>query len=242
MWLLGGVTKTVGRSQALAWLEARAATPVERVRRALAERLSPELRREALQDPLTGALNQRADRAATARALAERRAGTRVVRLRADLDNFKALNDVRGHASGDCALCLVRHALEGATRDVDLVSLARPGGDEFALTLRVATDADADGIRDRIEQDVERALAEAGFEEADGVRIGISVGVAEVLGPTTLELLDAAADAAARDRKQARAVSRPRAPLRAQRRPRASAARCAAPPQHAGIRSASQAV
>src|SRR5580765_853414 len=128
------------------------------VRRLLAERISPELSREALQDPLTGALNIRGDRAATARALAHRVAGSRVVRLRADLDNFKALNDARGHSVGDAALCVVREALELATRDVDLVSLARPGGDEFALTLCVAAEADAYSIRDRLERAVNDAL------------------------------------------------------------------------------------
>jgi len=180
------------------------------VRRLLAERLSPELCREARQDPVTGALNKRADRDATARALARRVAGSRVVRLRADLDNFKALNDVRGHSAGDAALCVVREALERATRDVDLVSLARPGGDEFGLTLSVAVDADSQAIRDRIERTVNGALAAAGLQEANGKQIGISIGVAEATGPTTPEALDEAADAAARERKQERRVSQPR--------------------------------
>lgn len=186
---------------------------IEHVRRLLAERISPELSREALQDPLTGALNTRADRAATARALAHRAPGTRVVRLRADLDNFKALNDVRGHCVGDAALCVVREALELATRDIDLVSLARPGGDEFALTLCVAADADAPAIRDRIESTVNEALANAGLQRAGDKQIGISVGVAEADELTTPETLDAAADAAARERKAARGVSTPRRPM-----------------------------
>lgn len=183
---------------------------LEFVCRLLAERISPELCREARQDPLTGALNMRADRAATARALAQRVIGSRVVRLRADLDNFKALNDVHGHSAGDAALCIVRDALERATRDVDLVSLARPGGDEFGLTLCIAPDAEAHGIRDRIEGAVNGALAAAGLQKAGGKRVGISIGVAEASGPTTPEALDAAADAAARIRKQARGVSQPR--------------------------------
>ena len=196
---------------------------IQMVRRLLAERISPELCREALEDPVTGALNKRADRAATARALAHRVAGSRVVRLRADLDNFKALNDVRGHCVGDTALCVVRNALEQATRDVDLVSLARPGGDEFGLTLCVAVDADPQAIRDRIERTVNGALAEAGLREAGGKRIGISVGVAEADDATTPETLDAAADAAARERKRARGVSRPRGVARARKRVRRSA-------------------
>jgi len=187
-----------------------AASTLQRVRRLLAERLSPELRREAAEDPVTGALNGRGDRLATSRALAERKPGTRLVRMRADLNNFKAVNDVHGHHAGDTALWVVRAALEDATRDVDVISLARPGGDEFALTLRVAIGADAEAIRDRIEDTVNRALTDAGFGSVGGWRIGISVGIAAVTGATTLEALDVAADAAARERKRARGVSRPR--------------------------------
>ncbi|HEX4573901.1 MAG TPA: diguanylate cyclase [Gemmatimonadales bacterium] len=198
------------------------ASPVQWVRRALAERISPELRRDAVEDPLTGALNRRADRVATARALIERREGSRVLRLLADLDNFKMLNDLRGHAAGDRALCVVRGALERATRAFDVVSLARPGGDEFTLTLRVAPTADPAAIRDRIEQTVNHALTRAGLHYAGRRRIGISIGVAEASGPTTLEALDAVADDAARRRKRARGVSAPRS---------------AAPPRRGGNRS-----
>lgn len=188
----------------------RVLSPMMRVRRALAELLCPELRREAAEDPLTGALNRRADEAATARALTERCDGTRLLRFQADLDNFKALNDAYGHQAGDAALCLVRHSLEQATRDVDLVSLARPGGDEFALTLRVAVHADPEAIRDRIEQTVNDALARAGLREVGTKRVGISVGVVDVNGSPTLQELDAAADVAARERKRARGESQSR--------------------------------
>ena len=198
----------------LALQTSRRASPILRVRRALAGLLCPELRREAAEDPLTGALNRRGDVAATTRALAERCEGTRLLRFQADLDNFKALNDAYGHLAGDAVLCLVRQALERATRDVDLVSLARPGGDEFALTLRVAMHADANAIRDRIEQTVNEALARAGLHGVGRRRVGLSVGVVDVAGGATLQAVDAAADAAARERKQARGVSKPR------RRPR----------------------
>jgi diguanylate cyclase (GGDEF)-like protein len=188
----------------------RGMSPILRVRRALAELLCPELRREAAEDPLTGALNRRADEAATARALTERCDGTRLLRFQADLDNFKVLNDAYGHQAGDAALCLVRHSLEQATRDADLVSLARPGGDEFALTLRVAVHADPEAIRDRIEQTVNDALAHAGLREVGRKRVGLSVGVVDVNGSPTIRELDAAADAAARERKRARGESQPR--------------------------------
>lgn len=53
-----------------------------------------------------------------------------------DLDNFKLVNDVHGHARGDEALLKVRELLLRNTRPSDLI--ARLGGDEFALWLEGA--------------------------------------------------------------------------------------------------------
>ena len=191
-----------------------------KVRRLLAEWLCPELRHEAGEDPLTGALNKRADDVATTRAVAERSSHVSLLRLRADLDNFKTLNDEHGHQAGDRALCAVYRALVEATRDVDVISLARPGGDEFALTLRVSEDAHPALIRDRIEDAVNRALALVVRREAWHVPVGISIGYARLQGATTAQRLDAAADEATQQRKIARGLSRPRHspdPARAQR-------------------------
>ncbi len=53
-----------------------------------------------------------------------------------DLDNFKAVNDMHGHQTGDHALLAVRDLLLRHTRPIDLV--ARLGGDEFAIWLEGA--------------------------------------------------------------------------------------------------------
>ncbi|MHB1100336.1 MAG: sensor domain-containing diguanylate cyclase [Burkholderiales bacterium] len=50
-----------------------------------------------------------------------------------DLDNFKQLNDTRGHDTGDAALSAIAGALRSVLRSNDL--LARLGGDEFAMLL-----------------------------------------------------------------------------------------------------------
>ena len=85
-------------------------------------------------DPLTGCLNRRSIGPATDRLIAEAAArGEAVAFVMLDLDNFKQVNDVHGHAAGDAllheaALRIVRHLPSGAL-------LARIGGDEFACVV-----------------------------------------------------------------------------------------------------------
>jgi diguanylate cyclase (GGDEF)-like protein len=88
----------------------------------------------ASRDALTGLLNRRAFDAELHRewALAVRDEIDSFV-LIADLDDFKALNDVHGHAAGDEVLREFAAALSSAARRTDIV--ARIGGDEFAVLL-----------------------------------------------------------------------------------------------------------
>lgn len=94
----------------------------------------------AYTDPLTRLPNRRllADRFRQILARAKRDGSCAAV-VYLDLDGFKEVNDLHGHAAGDEVLRAVGERLEGLARESD--TLARVGGDEFIAVL-AATDAD----------------------------------------------------------------------------------------------------
>ncbi len=67
-----------------------------------------------------------------------------------DLDHFKQINDLWGHATGDAALIHVAHLAQDIVRKTDL--LARIGGEEFAILLPNATQEQAAQLAERIRQ------------------------------------------------------------------------------------------
>jgi diguanylate cyclase (GGDEF)-like protein len=101
-----------------------------RVRARLAEQEVEQeaLRDQALRDPLTGLLNRRALEQRFAQGMV---APAALVLL--DLDHFKRINDMHGHAQGDAVLCAFAAELRSAVRSGDAVF--RIGGEEFALLL-----------------------------------------------------------------------------------------------------------
>ncbi len=85
-------------------------------------------------DILTGAVNGRAfTELLSAEILRLSRYGRQFSLAYIDLDNFKSVNDLRGHASGDRLLRIVAEGVQDAVRSSDTV--ARLGGDEFAILL-----------------------------------------------------------------------------------------------------------
>jgi diguanylate cyclase (GGDEF)-like protein/putative nucleotidyltransferase with HDIG domain len=102
----------------------------------------------ASRDPLTGLLNHREFHESVARELERcRRYGGRVSVALFDLDGFKAVNDISGHAEGDRVLRRTAEVLSESCRSSDIAF--RIGGDEFALLLPESGAADAHAVAER---------------------------------------------------------------------------------------------
>jgi diguanylate cyclase (GGDEF)-like protein len=127
----------------------------------------------ATTDELTGISNRRGFEVLAQHALNMcKRLGRRASLLFFDLNGFKEINDVYGHAEGDRALVAFADVLLGALRESDVVG--RLGGDEFVALL---TDSDEDGaarLLDRLREQLDRYNREA----ARGYDLRCSIGQA----------------------------------------------------------------
>jgi diguanylate cyclase (GGDEF)-like protein len=111
----------------------RPAAQLEASRSRLRE-LYESAREAALRDSLTGLGNHRAFQEAVARMIeGARRYGTAFSLVLIDIDEFKRINDTRGHAVGDQLLTEVGNLINATIRNTD--AAFRVGGDEFALLL-----------------------------------------------------------------------------------------------------------
>lgn len=135
-----------------------------------------DLRREAMHDPLTGALNRvgferRLEGGGRSGSRLRRRARRVLVAL--DLDGFKLVNDGFGHAAGDAVLREIVARLRAIAPRGALIG--RLGGDEFALAIRLEDRMSATAVAEAL-----RAALVARPIVVDGVahRIGATAGVA----------------------------------------------------------------
>jgi diguanylate cyclase (GGDEF)-like protein len=112
-----------------------------------------ELARASRSDPLTGCLNRRGFEEQLAREVRRsQREGVPFALVAVDLDDFKRVNDERGHAAGDSLLCELVTALAAVVRGMDAVG--RLGGDEFALLFPAASCRDLEALMRRVEASV----------------------------------------------------------------------------------------
>jgi len=137
-------------------------------------RFHEQLAHQAHHDGLTGLANRSLfhDRLGQALARAKRRHRTVAV-LYVDLDGFKAVNDREGHDAGDNLLVEIAGRLRGVVRTEDTV--ARMGGDEFAIVLEDLEDIQAiTGIAARLIEEASRPFVLNDRE----VTVSASVGIA----------------------------------------------------------------
>jgi diguanylate cyclase (GGDEF)-like protein len=148
-------------------------------------------RYEALHDPLTGLPNRNLflDRLGRAIAQAERRRSSIAV-LFLDLDQFKLVNDSLGHAAGDELLSSVAPRLEQGLRPSD--TIARFGGDEFAVLAEVQTERDAIRVAERIKTALARPFKLRQREHFVSASMGISIGRGENAPEAMIRDADAA--------------------------------------------------
>ena len=128
----------------------------------------------AFHDHLTGLPNRSLfhDRFNHAMDLGTRR-GSITALLFLDLDRFKAVNDQLGHAAGDALLREVGAELRAASRSYD--SVARIGGDEFAVVLEDTSAEAAAVAANRLFKRLTKAVNPAGVQGQPGVSIGVAL-------------------------------------------------------------------
>ena len=139
-----------------------------------------EIERLAFYDPLTSLPNRRLlhDRLRYALAASARHHNHGAV-LFIDLDDFKTLNDTKGHNIGDLLLIEVARRLQACMREKDTV--ARVGGDEFVVILEeLSEDAlqaavQTEAVADKILASISQSYLLQGYEYHSSTSIGISL-------------------------------------------------------------------
>ena len=142
--------------------------------RAIEKRLVQEIQkmaRMAGEDTLTQLPNRRAFDIVLENAIAGATSEPFAV-LVIDLNEFKQINDVHGHAGGDAALVAFGARLSELTRDSDFV--ARVGGDEFAVVLLNSDRSSAEKAAERFRE----SLDFVSWIGGESVRLWASVGLA----------------------------------------------------------------
>jgi diguanylate cyclase (GGDEF)-like protein/PAS domain S-box-containing protein len=138
--------------------------------------LEERLNHQALHDALTGLANRRlfADRLGHALERRGDRMEPQAV-LFIDLDDFKTVNDTLGHEVGDAVLAEMGHRFDGLLRAGDTV--ARVGGDQFAVLMEGATLEEAREATERLLDVISAPMSLDGVT----VQINASIGITQAI-------------------------------------------------------------
>lgn len=151
-------------------------------------------RAEARTDALSGAYNRKAfDETLNFLLSGLKRGGEGFTLVLCDVDRFKWINDTHGHAAGDKMVSNVGALLQESVRSDDYV--ARYGGDEFAILLRMGDAAAAARIAHRIRTTIARQNYSVG-PGGEMVSVTLSMGLAVAIKSDTVETILERADRA----------------------------------------------
>lgn len=126
----------------------------------------------ARNDSLTGLPNRAAFLEHVQQSIAGRKDGTSLALLAIDLNRFKEVNDLQGHAAGDLVLRVLAERMRNVLREGEY--LARLGGDEFVALSAVVDRNEALNLAARLE---EQLFSTVQIEHVDAV-CGASIGIA----------------------------------------------------------------
>jgi diguanylate cyclase (GGDEF)-like protein len=133
------------------------------------------LKHQAYHDNLTGLANRALLRERLTEAFARTSHDTRLALILVDLDGFKQINDVYGHAVGDLLLVAVGQRLRENVQGPDDMA-ARLGGDEFAVLLeRFDNPSEAYAVTDRLLAAIGEPVAVPSLEIMPRASIGIAL-------------------------------------------------------------------
>jgi len=148
----------------------------------------------AMVDPLTGIANRRAFLEGLERCLSCNAPGRQAAVLLVDLDDFKPINDLYGHAAGDTVLTTVAERLQNVwsslqpNRDAHSWVVARLGGDEFAVLLDGATRELAEQAAHAIVWATMPPIVSGGLSMEISASVGVTVTACDGSDPKALLL------------------------------------------------------
>lgn len=127
----------------------------------------------ARNDSLTGLPNRASFLERLNRQTSTTKPGQTLALFALDLNRFKEVNDLYGHAVGDQLLCRISDQLRDALQDGEFV--ARQGGDEFVAMAPVSSRAEAQAVAERLRAAVIRPVTIDHAELSCGASIGVSL-------------------------------------------------------------------
>ena len=147
-------------------------------------RYQEQLQFLAEHDALTGARNRRRfERDLSDQVARARRYGEQAALLILDVDDFKRINDLHGHRTGDRALKEIAAALMRRLRETDVV--ARIGGDEFAVLLPYANESQAQVVAKSLQDAITGCRVDT--PAAAHLSVSASIGLVLIDGDTESE-------------------------------------------------------